>query len=69
MPAARAGFSASPRLRQYLTYLQISRQRKPAGWWCEIAAQAGLVPLSNSAQRSPLRLFTFQRPESTREFQ
>jgi len=69
MPAARAGFSASPRLRQYLTYLQISRQRRPAGWWCEIGAQAGLVPLSHSAQQSPLRLFTFQRPESTTEFQ
>jgi SAM-dependent methyltransferase len=67
MPATRAGFRASPRLRQYLTYLQISRQRRPVGWWCAAAGSAGLVRLAHSARRSPLCLLIFQRPENTRE--
>jgi 2-polyprenyl-3-methyl-5-hydroxy-6-metoxy-1,4-benzoquinol methylase len=54
-----------PRADRYLTYLRISRQRHSAGWWRTAAAQAGLltvVPLPDTAARSPLRLFTFQRP-------
>lgn len=54
MPAARAGFSASPRLRQYLAYLQISRQRRPACWRCATAGNAGLVRLAHSVRCSPL---------------
>jgi ubiquinone/menaquinone biosynthesis C-methylase UbiE len=66
-PTARAGFSASPRLRQYLTYLQVSRQCRPVGWWCSAAGNAGLVRLAHSARRSPLCLLIFQRPANTRE--
>ena len=62
MPAARAGFSASPRLQQYVAYLQISRQRQPTGWWCAAAGNAGLVRLACSARRSPLYLLVLQRP-------
>ncbi len=68
--AARAPLVAAagrrwPRLDRYLTYLQISRQRRRAGWWCAVAAQAGLVTVANrvaTVGSSPLRLFTFQRP-------
>lgn len=65
----RAAFSTSPKSRQYLTYLQISRQRRPASWWCAVAGQAGLLPIAYPAERSPLRLLTFYRPENSREFQ
>lgn len=67
MPVARAGFCALPRLGRYLTYLQISRQRRPASWWCAAAGNAGLVRLAHTARRSPLCLLVFQRPENTRE--
>jgi SAM-dependent methyltransferase len=68
MPTIRTGFCVSPRLRQYMNYLQISRQRRPAGWWCAAAGNAGLVLLAHSARRSPLCLLIFQRPENTREY-
>jgi ubiquinone/menaquinone biosynthesis C-methylase UbiE len=64
-----AALSISPRLGQYLTYLQVSRQRRPASWWYAVAEQAGLLPLANSAERSPLRLLAFYRPEISRECQ
>ena len=65
----RAAFSALPRLRQYLSYLQISRQRHPASWWCAVAGQAGLLPIAYLAKRSPLRLLAFRRPENSMEVQ
>jgi ubiquinone/menaquinone biosynthesis C-methylase UbiE len=68
LPAVQAAGTAWPRLGRYLTYLRISRQRRSAGWWRAIAAQAGLVtvPRLGRVERSPLRLFTFQRPSSHR---
>lgn len=70
IPAARSplGYVASdrwPRLRHYVTYLQISRQRRTADWWCAAAARAGLTTIprpAEGAERAPLRLLTFQRP-------
>jgi SAM-dependent methyltransferase len=54
-----------PRFGRYLTYLQISRQRRSARWWRAAAAQAGLFTIPQpaaTAEHSPLRLFTFERP-------
>ena len=66
LPAVQAAGTIWCRLGRYVIYLQISRQRHSAGWWCAVAAQAGLVAVSRPAraERSPLRLFTFQRPAS-----
>ena len=66
LPAVQAAGTTWPRLARYLTYLRISRQRRSAGWWHAVAAQAGLVAVRRPtrADRSPLRLFTFQRPGS-----
>ena len=64
-PAARAAGRRWPRLGRYLTYLQISRQRRSARWWSAAAAQVGLFTIpqpAGAAERSPLRLFTFERP-------
>ena len=57
------------KLDGYLTYLRVSRHRHPSRWWRAAAGRAGLlgVPyLSDSSERSPLRLLTFQRPDETR---
>jgi SAM-dependent methyltransferase len=69
-PAATSSLSAVtadhwPRLNCYLTYLRISRQRRPPAWWRAVAERAGLDAVSGLAdtERSPLRLLTFQRPE------
>jgi SAM-dependent methyltransferase len=65
IPPLRALARDWPRADRYLTYLRISRQRHPAGWWHTVAAQAGLLTTdrpSDVATPSPLRLFTFQRP-------
>ncbi len=67
-PLVRATGRRWPRLDRYLSYLQISRQRRCAGWWCTVAARAGLLTVprpADAAERSPLRLFTFQRPDGT----
>ena len=66
LPAVQAAGTIWPRLGRYLTYLRISRQRHSVSWWCAVAAQAGLVAIRRPAraERSPLRLFTFQRPGS-----
>src|ERR1035441_971565 len=64
-PSVAAAGRRWPRLDRYLTYLQISRQRRRGGWWCAVAAQAGLLTVPNrvaTAGYSPLRMFTFQRP-------
>jgi SAM-dependent methyltransferase len=63
-PAQRAASRHWPRLGAYLAYLRISRQRHFARWWQAAALRAGLlnVPhLPGLAERSPLRLLTFQR--------
>jgi SAM-dependent methyltransferase len=70
-PAASRPLSSGParqwpRLDRYLMYLRVSRQRHSAAGWRALAAPAGLVEvprLSNQAERSPLRLVTFYRPE------
>jgi SAM-dependent methyltransferase len=54
-----------PRLDQHLTYLTTSRQRHSTGWWCALAARAGLAtvrPSTYPPEHSPLSLLTFQRP-------
>jgi hypothetical protein len=59
-----------PRLDSYLTYLRISRQRHPVRWWYEIAGRADLLDVrlpSDSAERSPLNLLTFQRADDSGE--
>ena len=69
MPAMRALASDWSRADRYLTYLQISRQRHPARWWHTAAAQAGLLTVGrppDSGALTPLRLFTFERPNETR---
>jgi SAM-dependent methyltransferase len=69
-PAANSSLSAAtadrwPRLDRYLTYLRISRQRRPQAWWRALAERAGLHAVSSPAdtELSALRLLTFQRPE------
>jgi len=64
-PPARAAGSAWPRLGRYVTYLQISRQRRAVRWWHAAAGQAGLRPGPLAARqppRGPLRLLVFSRP-------
>ena len=66
----RAAGAGWPRLGRYLTYLRISRQRRPAGWWHDQAVQAGLRPTAGragTAKRAPLRLLTLQRSGRTAE--
>jgi hypothetical protein len=65
LPPVRALGKRWPRLGRYLTYLRISRQRRPAGWWHAAATAAGLQPLTGPvrpARRAPLRLYIFRRP-------
>jgi ubiquinone/menaquinone biosynthesis C-methylase UbiE len=62
------------RLGHYLTYLKISQQRRPTGWWSATAACAGLFTIpqpTGAAERSPLRLLRFQRlaADSREDFQ
>jgi 2-polyprenyl-3-methyl-5-hydroxy-6-metoxy-1,4-benzoquinol methylase len=67
VPLIRAVVGGWPRADQYLSYLEISCQRHPAGWWDAMAAQAGLISLNrlkDKAEHSPLRLFIVQRPIS-----
>ena len=67
LPAVQAAGTTWPRLGPYLTYLRISRQRRSTRWWGATAAHAGLVTVpraARAAERSPLRLFIFQRPGS-----
>jgi SAM-dependent methyltransferase len=66
-PSVRAGARRWPRLDRYATYLEISRQRRSAAWWCAVAARAGLLTVpsrAGAARHPPLRLFTFQRPSA-----
>ena len=74
IPAVRAAGQNWPRLGRYLTYLKISQQRRPAGWWSTTAACAGLSTIpqpTGAAERSPLRLLRFQRlaADSREDFQ
>jgi SAM-dependent methyltransferase len=63
-PAAAAAGRRWPRMASYLTYLQVSRQRRPARWWRATAARAGLRPVTGAARepRAALRLLAFRRP-------
>jgi SAM-dependent methyltransferase len=63
VPPARAALGAVPRLRPYLTYLQVSRQRRPVRWWHAAGRSAGLTPVPFRARRSTLRLLVFTRKE------
>lgn len=69
-PAVRAGGRRWPRVDGYLTYLRISRQRHSSRWWHVAAIRADLLEVRlpvDSSERSPLRLFTFRRPDETVE--
>jgi ubiquinone/menaquinone biosynthesis C-methylase UbiE len=69
LPPVASGRVRWRRLDAYLTYLTISRQRHPARWWHAAAARAGLLAFlgpASIAQRSPLRLLTFQQPNEMR---
>jgi SAM-dependent methyltransferase len=64
-PLVRPAQQAWPRLGSYLTYLRVSRQRRPIRWWQGAARHAGLTPASlpgRHAPRAPLRLLAFTRP-------
>jgi SAM-dependent methyltransferase len=70
IPPVRSAVQNWPRLGRYLTYLEISRQRRPAGWWSAAAAHAGLFTVlqpAGAAERSPLRLLVFRRPDEMRD--
>ena len=64
LPTVQAAGTIWPSLGCYLTYLRISRQRHFVNWWYAAAARVGLMAVRRPAraERSPLRLFTFQRP-------
>jgi SAM-dependent methyltransferase len=65
LPQIRAASRRWPRLRDYLTYLQLSRHRRPARWWHAAAALGGLHPvprLEAVRRHAPLSLLAFQRP-------
>lgn len=62
LPAAIVGRWS--RMGRYLTYVRISRQRRSAASWCSVAGHAGLLVVSGlpeTDERSPLRLFVFER--------
>jgi SAM-dependent methyltransferase len=64
MPLARSGHVPLPKLRGYLAYLRISRQRHLLRWWRATAESAGLhaAPALGVEHRpSTLRLLAFQR--------
>jgi SAM-dependent methyltransferase len=68
-PTVRSAGRRWPRIDGYLTYLRISRQRHSSRWWHFAATQADLLDArrpANSAERSPLRLLTFQRSDEKR---
>ena len=70
IPAVRSAGQNWPRFGRYLAYLEVSRQRRRAGWWSAAAAHAGMITVPQppgAAEHSPLRLFTFQHPADTRE--
>jgi SAM-dependent methyltransferase len=63
--AARAAGRAWPRLGRYLTYLRVSRQRRPVRWWQASAGRAGLRPAAldqRHAPRGPLRILALTKP-------
>jgi SAM-dependent methyltransferase len=65
LPWVRATGRRWPRLHGYLTYLQISRQRRRARWWDVAGARAGLNQVHRrvyARRSSPLRLLGFQKP-------
>lgn len=70
VPAVRDAGGAWPKLDRYLTYLQISRHRHTADWWCAAGARAGLmtVPRPADATGHPaLRLLTFKQQRHSQE--
>jgi SAM-dependent methyltransferase len=66
-PLGRSFGHRHPRLSSYVTYLQISHQRHSARWWTEAAVRADLCPSpapAVAAERAPLRLLGFVKPNS-----
>jgi ubiquinone/menaquinone biosynthesis C-methylase UbiE len=67
----RAAGRRWPRLDGYLTYLEISRHRHSSRWWHVAAMQADLHEaryLADPPERSPLRLLSLQRGNSSGEY-
>jgi SAM-dependent methyltransferase len=67
-PLGRAVGHRRLRLGSYVSYLRISRQRHSSRWWKAVAIRADLrdcpVPVV-AAERAPLRLLGFVKPNST----
>jgi SAM-dependent methyltransferase len=62
-PLVRIARLGPHRLRQYIAYLRISRQRRRVRWWHLAGLRAGLEPVSaRQAPRGPLRLLAFTKP-------
>lgn len=72
-PVASITRRSWPRLDDYMTYLQVSRQRHMARWWRAAAERAGLRPIpcpvdtTGYSRHSRLRLLTFGRPHEAGE--
>ena len=67
MPMVRLPGRRWPRLDTYLACLRMSRQRHSARWWHAAGARADMLDIrygAYAAERSTLRLLTFQRPDS-----
>lgn len=65
LPLAAGAARHSPKLQDYLTYLEISRQRHLARWWRSAAEHYGvhtIVHPGGDQRHSPLRMFSFQLP-------
>jgi len=59
-----------PKVQNYVTYLQISRQRHSARWWRTAAEHYGVRTIAHPAgdqRHSPLRMFGFQLPVDAEE--
>jgi SAM-dependent methyltransferase len=63
-PASGGRSGRAARLRGYVGYLQVSRQRHSARWWAAAAGRAGLLPAAvpGPGAREPLRLLGFRTP-------
>lgn len=60
--ARRIGMAPSDRVRRYLEYLRISRQRHRRDWWVNAARRAGLYDIDGGDKaRQPLMMLTFRR--------
>jgi 2-polyprenyl-3-methyl-5-hydroxy-6-metoxy-1,4-benzoquinol methylase len=62
LPVVSGTVRRSSAWTQYVTYLQISRQRRPLRWWYSAAGLGGLYPVRLRPDRGHLRLLRPLRP-------